>query len=144
MKKWLVGLCLCVAAVAGRAQTVWFTVMGSEKDPNVNTVQVDPVPIEVNDAGRIMKLRINRSTESRNWEGVPYRSYNARVQIDCGRRTAKYLWGEFFNQPLWQGTPHVTTDYTVGPTRQMLFLDVEPNPTMRIIRAACPVRELRE
>jgi len=38
--------------------------------------------------------------------------------------------------PLWQGRPHKITDYA-NDRRPMRFLDVEPNPTNRIIRAAC-------
>jgi hypothetical protein len=38
--------------------------------------------------------------------------------------------------PLWQGQPHKVTDYA-NDRRPMRFLDVEPNPTNRIIRAAC-------
>jgi hypothetical protein len=38
--------------------------------------------------------------------------------------------------PLWQGEAHKATDYSNNP-RPMRFLDMVPNPTDRIIRAAC-------
>ena len=38
--------------------------------------------------------------------------------------------------PLWQGAVHTRTDYTSDP-KPMLFLDMTPNPTQRIVRAAC-------
>ncbi|TWO68401.1 hypothetical protein FN976_22460 [Caenimonas sedimenti] len=122
-----------------RAQSagVWFTVTGHQDDPAVDTVQVDPLPIDAKGDQRVMRIRVSRATERRNWEGVPYRSYVARVLIDCKERKARYLQGEFHLQPLWRGTPHTITDYSKPPVRQMLFLDAQPNPTQRIIRAAC-------
>ena len=38
--------------------------------------------------------------------------------------------------PLWAGEPHNVTDYASNP-RPVLFRDMEPNPTDRIVRAAC-------
>jgi len=43
----------------------------------------------------------------------------------------------FYNQPLWKGPSHKTSTYTRDNPWPMLFRDVEPNPTPRIIKAAC-------
>jgi len=68
---------------------------------------------------------------------VPYRSYYATVLFNCTDGKAHYLSLTFYNQPLWKGPPHQTSTYSRDNPRPMLFLDVEPNPTQRIIKAAC-------
>ena len=130
-------LSLLCAGPLWAAEPVWFVVIGDTADANADTVMVDPVPVAVSEAGRTMNIRVNRAADRRNWEGVPYRSYDARVQFDCNTRRAHYVSGAFYREPLWKGSPHQVSDYTRGPVRQMLFLDMEPNPTARIVRAAC-------
>jgi hypothetical protein len=135
MRKLLVALGL--VACQSQAQTVWFTVMGNPDDASLNTIQVDPKPEDAAEGLKAMRIRVSRSTARNSWEGTPYRSYEARVMFDCPRKSAKYLSITYYQQPQWRGAPHKTTDYTKGPVRLMLFKDVEPNPTARIIRAAC-------
>ncbi|MDM0114104.1 hypothetical protein QTI66_18260 [Variovorax sp. J22R133] len=134
MKRWL--LLLGLGACATQALAEWLTVTGDPRVATVNTVQVDPVALQVNGDFKTMTLRVNRSQERRNWEGVPYRSYHARVRFDCRVMRAHYVDAIFYMQPLWRGDPHQATDYSSNP-KPMLFLDVEPNPTGRIVRAAC-------
>lgn len=128
---------LSLLACQSQAQTVWFTVMGNPDDAALNTIQVDPKPEDSTDGLKAMRIRVNRSQQRTSWDGTPYRSYEARVLFDCPRKSAKYLSIAYHAQPQWRGTPYRTTDYTKGPVRLMLFKDVEPNPTARIIRAAC-------
>lgn len=134
MRWWIA--CFGLAGASLAAEAAWFTVTGNAEDAAVNTVQVDPVATEVEGARRTMSLRVNRSQDRANWEGVPYRSYEARVVFDCRAGKAEYRFARFYMAPLWQGEPHRTTDYADRP-RPMRFVDVEPNPTDRIIRAAC-------
>ncbi len=134
MGKWL--MLLGLACVQAQAQTNWFTVTGNPRDAGVNTVQVDPVAIAVSGDQKTMNVRVSRSTQRLNWEKLPYRSYESQVVFSCRARKASYVLATFYMQPLWQGDPHKTTDYASDP-RPMLFLDIEPNPTTRIIRAAC-------
>ena len=115
--------------------TTWFTVMGDPQDASVNTVQVDPVD---HDADlRTLRVRVSRSTQRTSWDGVPYRSYTAQVAFECEKNKARYLVLTYYPQPRWQGEPDKTVDYTTGPPRMMEFRDVTPNPTQRIIHAAC-------
>lgn len=134
MRGWFALLGLVGASAA--AQADWFTVTGNPDDPTVNTVQVDPVAIKIAGARRTMNVRVSRSQDRANWEGVPYRSYEARVVFDCRARKADYRFARFYMAPLWQGGAHNETDYSDNP-KPMRFLDVEPNPTERIVRAAC-------
>lgn len=118
------------------AQTQWFTVTGNPADPSMDTVQVDPVATQVEGQFKTMNVRVSRARQRFNWENVPYRSYESKVVFDCRARKAGYTFATFYPQPLWQGAPIKKTDYSANP-QPMLFRDVEPNPTERIIRAAC-------
>lgn len=139
MTKWLIGLlagAIASVAVASPSPSAWFTVAGNPRDPAVNTVEVDPVALRNEGEVKTMNLRVSRSALRNNWEGVPYRSYHSKVAFNCRARKAQYMVATFYMEPLWQGEPHQTTDYAATP-RPMLFRDMEPNPTERIVRAAC-------
>ena len=137
MKTALFLLCLWCTQACAQTAPNWFTVLGDRADPVLNTIEVDPAPLETSDAARVMSIRVSRSTQRTSWDGVPYRSYNARVLFNCTEGKAYYLSLTFYNQPLWRGVSHKTSTYTRDNPRPMLFLDVEPNPTQRIVKAAC-------
>lgn len=127
---------LALAAAGVQAQTGWFTVTGNPDDASVDTVQVDPVAIRTAGDLKTMNVRVSRSQPRINWDGVPYRSYESRVVFDCRAGKAGYLYASYYLEPLWQGAPHKLADYADRP-RPMLFRDIEPNPTERIVRGAC-------
>lgn len=137
MRKWLVFLGI-VGCCHAHAQTAprWFTVTGNPADAMVDTVQVDPVATRVEGHLKTMSVRVSRAQQRLNWEKLPYRSYESTVVFNCRARKADYVLATFYAQALWQGPPTISTDYTKSP-QPMLFRDVEPNPTQRIIRAAC-------
>lgn len=137
MKKKILLPVLLGAASLLHAQTEWFTVMGDAQDPAVNTIQVDPVPLTVQGEVRTMKIRVSRSTPRTSWDGVPYRSYISTVQFDCANKAARYASLDFYLEPLWKGKSHKTSTFPEGVMRRMEFRDVTPNPTQRLIRAAC-------
>lgn len=131
--------CMTFHAAGARAQGDWFTVTGNPSDAKADTVQVDPVALGVEGATRTMNVRVNRSVARVNWDKVPYRSYESQVVFDCQTRRAGYVQARYFTAPLWQGEPSAVVDYT-GDPRPMLFRDMEPNPTQRIVRAACRIK----
>lgn len=138
-KKWIiVGL---VSSVSAFAQSTWFTISGDPEAAHGNTIQVDPASIEGGEGLRTMKLRVSRATLRTSWDGVAYRSYESEVQFDCRARTARYARIGFFVKPLWEGEVSKTVDYTQGTPRWMEFRGIEPNPTQRIVNAACAVGE---
>ena len=140
MKAWMAGVGLASwIGVAAHAQSEWFTVSGDPTDAAANTVQVDPIAIAVDGMSRTMNVRVNRSSTRLNWDKIAYRSYESQVLFDCQTRRAGYLQARYYTQPLWQGEPVATVDYT-GDVRPMLFRDIEPNPTGRLVRAACRTR----
>ncbi len=137
MKTALFLLCLWCTQACAQQPPNWFTVLGDRADPSLNTIEVDPAPLETSDAGHVMSIRVSRSNQRTSWDGVPYRSYTARVLFNCTEGKAYYLSLTFYNQPLWTGVSHKTSTYTRDNPRPMLFVDVEPNPTQRIVKAAC-------
>ena len=128
---------MLLAWPVAQAQTVWFTVVGEPANPAVNTVQVDPTPVDSTDTTRTMRVRVNRSEVRTSWDGVPYRSYESDVLFDCRANTARYLAIRYHLEPVWQGQPHRAVAYTTGTPRWMEFRQIEPNPTQRIVGAAC-------
>ena len=123
-------------ANSGTAGPSWFTVAGDARQAQAETVQVDPVALKSGGDFRTMRVRVSRAQERRNWDEVPYRSYESRVLINCRTRRASYLDATFYSEPLWRGNPHQVADYQQNP-QPMLFRGMNPNPTERIIRAAC-------
>lgn len=136
MKLWWIGAAALVGAAAVQAESNWFTVAGNPADPDIDTVQVDPVAVHREESTRVMSVRVSRAALRRNWEGVSYRSYESEVLFDCRTRRAHYRQVSFYGDPLWRGDAHTRTDYR-GDPKPMLFKDMAPNPTLRIVRAAC-------
>lgn len=133
--------CGCAAAFS---QAVWLTITGAPENPSLNTVQVDPVPLERGEDQRTMRVRVSRATQRMSWDGVPYRSYESNVLFDCRDNTARYLTITFFRQPGWKGESHQTVDYSRGAPRWMEFREMEPNPHQRILHAACSAAATRK
>lgn len=138
LRKWFLGVwvVLCATSPALQAQTLWFTVSGNPQDESADTVQVDPVAFKKTGDGAVMNIRVNRARDRLNWDKLPYRSYEARVVFHCPAKKAEYASITYYLQPVWKGSSHNTTDYARDP-RPMLFRDMVPNPTARIIQAAC-------
>lgn len=140
MRLWWVGTLMWVVSTLGQAQTTWFTVVGNPSDAVVDTVQVDPLAARSDGEVRLMSVRVSRAGPRKNWEGLPYRSYRAEVAFDCRARRAEYRRVSFHAQPLWRGPVLKEVDYQATP-RPMTFLGMSPNPTTRIVRAACRAPE---
>ena len=131
-------LVLALFCATAQAQaTTWFNIVGDPANPDVNTIEVDPVPVTANGDLRVLRVRVSRSLTRTSWDAVSYRSYTSEVMFDCNAKSARYLAITYYRQPGWQGTPHKTSLYDQGEPRLMQFRDVSPNPNARIIRAAC-------
>lgn len=136
MKTLWVALFVWIMGTA-HAQTAWFNIMGDPADETVNAIEVDPTPVSISGAQRVMRLRVSHSADRVNWDGVPYRSFVAEVSFDCLTNTASYLTVDYFSVPRWQGEPGRRGVYLLADPRPLEFRDVVPDPTQRIIRAAC-------
>lgn len=140
MRNFAVVFCMWAATLAHADNHNWFTVIGDERNAALDTIQVDPESMTSGDI-RTLRVRVNRAATRTSWDQVSYRSYTSLVIFDCVNRSARYVSISYFMQPLWKGESYKTSDYTTGTPRPMLFRDVNPNPSARIIRAACVVAE---
>lgn len=135
--KILIIVCCLWCCTLEQARANWFNVMGDAADESVNTIEVDPTPISITGQTRIMRVRVSRSQDRVNWDGVPYRSFVSEVFFDCPNNTARYLSINYYRLPAWKGEPYLRRVYMQTEPRPMRFRDVEPNPYQRIIRAVC-------
>lgn len=137
MKRFVFGLSLLVSGACMAQAGDWLTIMGDRKDPALDTIEVNPIPVSTTEDHRVMRVRVNRSEQRANWDGIKYRSYEAIADFDCAEKTAQFQQIRYFMQPVWVGEAHTTTSYTKSDPRPMRFRGVVPNPVERIIRAAC-------
>ena len=136
MKKLFIFFCLWTVSWV-HAQTDWFNILGDPEDEAVNTVEVDPTPVAISADTRTLRVRVSRSADRVSRDGVPYRSYVSDVIFDCASSTARHAWTDFYSQPAWKGEPHKRLLYAPGEPRPLQFLEIEPNPYQRIMRAVC-------
>ncbi len=130
-------LLLLLSACPAFGQEAWLTVLGDPANPVINTIQVNPVPLSISDAGRMLRVRVSRSAHRTSWDGVPYRSYESTVLFDCVNNTARYVQITYYKQPAWSGQAYKSVNYLASVPRWMQFREVEPNPNERIVQAAC-------
>lgn len=128
---------LLMVGLGTHAENSWFTVLGDAQDPNVTTIEVDPVPVAVYGEFRTMRVRVNRPVLRATREGTVFRSFTSKVLFDCSKKTARYISVDFYMQALWQGESYKSENYPASDLRAMEFREVNPNPRDRIIRAAC-------
>lgn len=137
MKLFFVALGLVLSGACMAQAGDWLTVMGDRKDPALDTIEVNPIPVSMTEDHRVMRIRVSRSMQRTNWDGIPFRSYIATVEFDCAARVGYFQQISYYMQPVWAGEPHISTNYTKAEPRVMQFRGVTPNPVERIIRAAC-------
>lgn len=119
------------------AQANWLTVVGHQHEPQNDVVQV-LVPLKLADESvQTLTVRVNRSGLRSSWDNVPYRSYTSTVVVDCEKKSGHYSEINFYLMPMWEGKPHNTSVFSFAQWRPMRFRDMTPNPTERIIKAAC-------
>lgn len=135
-------LLFCLASLVTTAsahkQTNWLTITGTPDQPQTDLIEVDPESRSSSKDFPALNIRVSRALLRTSSDGVPFRSYTATVMVDCNAKTARFVSATFYMMPLWQGNPHKTWLYSSTEIRPMLFRSIEPNPTLRIIRAACP------
>lgn len=138
-------LCLLTACAlsfqmisSGHSQDPWFTVVGDPAEPHADLIEVRPEPKNV--GGRVLlDLRLSRSHVRSSFGGQKFRSYTARVAVNCPAREAWYLSLTYHALPLWQGAPVAHERYEEGQAA-VLFKDVPHEPYKRLIKAACSTR----
>lgn len=136
----LCAVVLCVAAVAGDQQGTtdrWFTLAGDPLEPSKNLIEILPEPIGI-DQKVLLDLRVSRNQQRTSFKGQKYRSYYAKVVVDCPAKKAWYLQLAYYAQPSWGGNVIAKENYNEGEA-ELLFKDMSPEWSKRLISAACLV-----
>jgi hypothetical protein len=136
-------LVFCAALLASTGGTVdqadpWFTLVGDRLEPQGDLIEVRPEPTNLGERV-LLDLRVSRSHVRSSFKGQKYRSYYAKVVVNCTARQAWYLSLSYHAQPQWQGPPVGTESYEEGQA-PVLFKDVPRQPYKRLIHAACSTR----
>ena len=74
------------------AESEWLTMVGNASQPSEafkDVVQVNPSSINDTSGLRVMQIRASRAETRLRWDGVPYRSFEATVEFDCEKKTAR-------------------------------------------------------
>lgn len=135
-KKLLLVFAACCCSV-GYARADWLTVTGDRSEPQFNIVEVQPESRSVSAGLATLNIRVSRSAQRTSTDGVTFRSFTASVEVKCAEKTARFVTVAFYMAPMWEGKPHQVMAFSAAQNRPMLFRSIEPNPTERIIRAAC-------
>lgn len=132
-----------LAGAMGAAQaSTWLTMRGEPDDAANDIVEVDAESIEGKTELRTMQVRVNRAQQRTSRDGVVFRSFVSVVEFDCSKSTARFLSADFYRLPLWRGAVHQSLVYSRDQVRPMVFREMTPNPSERIIRAACKSGEV--
>lgn len=116
----------------------WFTVLGDPAEKNGELIEVLPAPTSLGERV-LLDLRVSRSHQRTSFRGQKYRSYEAKISVDCTAQKAWYLWLSYHAEPQWQGPEIAKENYEEGQA-PVLFKDVPGQPYKRLIKAACKAR----
>lgn len=138
-------LCLVLLASAG-ARAEWLTLTGSPGDAASSYVQVDPTTVEVDGSHRVVNLRLSLAQERTTKDGVRFRSFRARVNVDCEARNARYVSATYFGHSDFVGDPIAVRVFEADDVRPMTLSGAPRDLAGRTINAACSVsgKEPRE
>lgn len=139
----LCAVVVCIAAAAGGQQVAtdgWFTLTGDPREAGKNLIQILPEPIGI-DQKVMLDLRVSRDQQRTSFGGHKYRSYYAKAVVDCPAKRAWYLRLVYYAQPSWGGDVIAKEDYKEGEA-EVLFKDMSPEWSKRLVHAACRGRNL--
>ena len=131
-------LCLVLLASAS-ARAEWLTLAGSPGDAASNYVQVDPTRIEIDGSRRGVTLRMNLAQDRTSKDGIQFRSFEARANVDCEARTARYASASYFGQPNFVGEPVAVRHFEEDDIRPMTLPGAPPELAAKTVNAACSV-----
>lgn len=138
LNRLLLAAALSVALSAQAAEPVWFTVAGDARDPQADTIVIDMASLKARANQQLMMVRVSRGHERHSQHtGNRFRSYAAKVEIDCAKDTATIRNTHFYAQPLWSGEPFARVEFPAPQQVPLALREFDPNPMPRIIRAAC-------
>jgi len=131
-------LCLVLLAGAG-VRAEWLTLNGSPGDAGNSYVQVDPTSVEVDGSHRNVTLRMSLAEDRTSKDGVRFRSFVARANVDCEARSARYVSATYFGHPNFVGEPVAVKTFEEDDVRPVTFAGAPGELATRTVNAACSV-----
>lgn len=139
MKRLLALTATLVLPVAVHAAD-WFTLFGTAGDPDDDYVQTDPTTVKIEDRKRILDIRVNRSEVRTSTDGIRFRSFQGKAEVDCDVRTARYVAATFYSEPNFSGTPIASLRFEKDQDRPVTFRKIPGALDTRIVKAACALQ----
>ncbi len=135
-------LALALGAGSLHADPLWLTLTGDPTRADRDSVQVRVDSVSLNGSTGSLQLRVNRSQAREAFDGQTYRSYIGWIKVDCPQQEGLFQQLQYYTEALWTGDTRVV-NYVEPNTPRLLFKDMQPNPTERLIRAACSVEKVK-
>jgi hypothetical protein len=137
-------LALAILSGAGplHADPLWLTLSGDASRSDLDSVQVMADSVTLSGTTGALQLRVNRAIARDAYDNIPYRSYIGWIKVDCTLREGRFQQLQYYSEALWTGEVRVV-NFTEPNLPQLLFKDMQPNPTTRLIRAACSVDKVK-
>ncbi|WP_422830788.1 surface-adhesin E family protein [Variovorax sp. HJSM1_2] len=124
------------------ADPLWLTLTGDATRADADSVQVLADSVNLNGTTGTLQLRVSRAGERSAYDDLPYRSYIGWIRVDCSQREGHFLQLQYYAEALWTGAVRLV-NFTESNMPRLLFKDMDPNPTTRLIRAACSVEKVK-
>lgn len=137
-------LCLVMLLGAGslQAEPLWLTLMGDPSRADRDSVQVRADSVALSGSTGSLQLRVNRAEPREAFDDQPYRSYLGWIKVDCTQQEGMFQQLQYYTEALWTGETRVA-NYTEPNMPKLMFKDMQPNPTARLVRAACSVERVK-
>jgi hypothetical protein len=82
---------------------------------------------------------MNLAQDRTSKDGIQFRSFEARVNVDCEARTARYASASYFGQPNFVGEPVAVKYFEEDDIRPMTLPGAPPELAAKTVNAACSV-----
>jgi hypothetical protein len=125
-----------------QAEPLWLTLTGDPTRADRDSVQVRADSVALNGDTGSLQLRVNRAESRPAFDELPYRSYLGWIKVDCAHQEGLFQQLQYYTEALWTGETRVA-NYTEPNMPKLMFKDMQPNPTTRLVRAACSVERVK-
>jgi len=126
--------------LSGAVHAEWLTLFGSAGDGASDYVQTEPTTVQVDGQIRFLDIRVNRAEVRTSTDGVHFRSFEGKAEVDCDQRTARYVAATFFSEPNFSGTPVASLRFQKNQNRPLVFRKIPGALDERLVKAACALK----
>lgn len=125
-----------------RAEPLWLTLTGDPSRTDQDSVQVRADSVALSGTTGSLQLRVSRADTREAFDSQPYRSYIGWIKVDCTQQEGLFQQLQYYTAALWTGETRVV-NFAEPNMPKLMFKDMQPNPTARLVRAACSVEKIK-